>query len=151
MTPSTDPSNSLTRALLSTGDKRRSDSVLRSKSVLTATRCRPAGVADPVAISERYDVGVDELQFSDDELTALALSADPDRGLDADAIPVNEYLGRFAEEGPTSGLLPDWYMAPVRASRIRRAPQLVVLFLIATFVLIEAFGLCSTYGQPPFH
>jgi hypothetical protein len=94
---------------------------------------------------------VDELQFSDDELTALALSADPDRGLDADAIPVNEYLGRFAEEGPTSGLLPDWYMAPVRASRIRRAPQLVVLFLIATFVLIEAFGLCSTYGQPPFH
>jgi hypothetical protein len=89
--------------------------------------------------------------FSDDELAALALAADPHGGLEPDAIPVGEYLGRMADEGPSAGLLPAWYMAPVAASRLRRAPQLIALFLIATFVMIEAFGLCSTYGAPPFH
>ncbi len=92
-----------------------------------------------------------DLQWSDDELAALALAADPDGGLEPDAIPMYEYLGQVDSDGQAAGLLPDWYMAPVRTSRIRRAPQLVVLLLIATFLMIEAFGLCSTYGQPPFH
>ena len=41
-------------------------------------------------------------------------------------------------------------MAPVTARRIRRGPQVVILVLIGAFLLIEAFGLCSTYGQTPF-
>lgn len=83
--------------------------------------------------------------ISDEELTALALAADPDQPLAADAVPIDVYLERDA------GPLPDWYMAPVTARHIRRGPQLVVLVLIGAFLLIEAFGLCSTYGQPPFH
>lgn len=85
------------------------------------------------------------LAISDAELTALALAADPDLPLDPDAVPMQVYLGQ------TGGPLPEWYMAPVSARRIRRLPQLVVLALIGAFLLIEAFGLCSTYGQPPFH
>jgi hypothetical protein len=94
---------------------------------------------------------VEDLQISDDELAALALAADPDGALEPDAIPMYEYLGRIDTEGPAAGLLPDWYMAPVRTSRIRRGPQLIVLLLIGSFLMIEAFGLCSTYGQPLFH
>jgi hypothetical protein len=96
-------------------------------------------------------VGVGELPFSDDELSALALAADPYGRPEPDAIPLNEYLSQVADDGTAAGLLPDWYMAPVAKSRLRRAPQMVALFLIATFLLIEAVGLCSTYGQPPFH
>jgi hypothetical protein len=105
----------------------------------------------PVRACEMYAVDVVDLQISDDELAALALAADPDGALGPDAIPMSEYLGRIDDEGPAPGLLPAWYMAPVRTSRIRRAPQLVILLLIGTFLMIEAFGLCSTYGQPPFH
>ena len=83
--------------------------------------------------------------ISDEELTALALAADPDQPLDSDAVPLNEYLDNSV------GLLPEWYMAPVVARHIRRGPQLVVLLMVGAFLVIEAFGLCSTYGQWPFH
>ena len=79
---------------------------------------------------------------SDDELTLLALAADPDRPLDDDAIPLAEYL---RDDG--TGTLPAWYMpVAVRQSdwRWRRG---VVLIVVLAFVLIEASGLCSTYGQ----
>ncbi|MGO9340995.1 MAG: hypothetical protein ACLP6E_00540 [Acidimicrobiales bacterium] len=83
--------------------------------------------------------------FSDEELTALALAADPDQPLDQDAVPLSEYLSGSVD------LLPEWYMAPVVARHIRRGPQLIVLMIIGAFLVIEAFGLCSTYGQWPFH
>jgi hypothetical protein len=84
--------------------------------------------------------------FTDDELTALALAADPDQPLDSDAVPMSDYLS-----SEKVGLLPEWYMAPVMTRHISRAPQLVVLVVIGAFLLIEAVGLCSTYGQLPFH
>jgi hypothetical protein len=83
--------------------------------------------------------------ITDDELTALALAADPDQPLEPDAVPLSEYLSG------SIGLLPEWYMAPVVARHIRRGPQLVVLVVVGAFLVIEAFGLCSTYGQWPFH
>jgi hypothetical protein len=84
--------------------------------------------------------------ISDEELTALALSDDPNAPLPPDAVPLDSYLARG--EGP----LPAWYMPPVvTAGRNGRSRRMVVLALIAAFVLIEAFGLCSTYGQMPFH
>lgn len=83
--------------------------------------------------------------FSDDELTALALAADPNQPLDGDAVPLSEYLDNSV------GLLPEWYMAPVTTRHMRRGSQLVVLVVIGAFLVIEAFGLCSTYGQWPFH
>jgi hypothetical protein len=83
--------------------------------------------------------------ISDEELTALALAADPDQPLDDDAMPMADYLAE------AYGPLPEWYMAPVMARHSGRRRQAVILSVIGAFLLIEAFGLCSTYGQFPFH
>jgi hypothetical protein len=75
-----------------------------------------------------------------DELEALALAADPTAPLPDDAVPYDQVLGA------TPSLLPDWYLgraATAHASRWRRP---VVLAVIAAFLLIDAGGLCSTYG-----
>jgi hypothetical protein len=84
--------------------------------------------------------------FTDAELTALALAADPHQPLNSDAVPMSDYLS-----SEKVGLLPEWYMAPVMTRHIRRVPQLIALVVIGAFLLIEAVGLCSTYGQLPFH
>ena len=78
---------------------------------------------------------------SDAELTALALAADPDQPLDPGAVPLDLQPVVFA------GALPAWYMPPAtaRASTPWRTP--VVLAIVAAFLLIDAFGLCITYGQ----
>ena len=83
--------------------------------------------------------------ITDEELTALALAADPEQPLDPDAVPVAVYLADAA------GPLPEWYMAPVMARHSGRSRRAVILAVIGSFLLIEAFGLCSTYGQWPFH
>jgi hypothetical protein len=77
---------------------------------------------------------------SDDELTALALAADPAAPLADDAVPLNVYLGRFA------GALPQWYMpsAMTRGTQRWRVP--VVATIVGAFLLIEILGLCNTYG-----
>jgi hypothetical protein len=75
-----------------------------------------------------------------DELEALALAADPTAPLPADAVPYDRVVG----SGPD--LLPEWYLGPavaVHASRWRRP---VVLAVVGAFLLIDAAGLCSTYG-----
>lgn len=82
-----------------------------------------------------------EQGFTDAELTELALAADPGAPIDDDAVPVAVYL---AQE---PGLLPSWYM-PSPMTRHSRGWQVpVVLVIVAAFVIIEAFGLCSTFGQ----
>jgi hypothetical protein len=83
-----------------------------------------------------------EGDFSDEELTSLALAADPDQPLDPDAVPLSLYGD---QEG--CGLLPSWYMPPVMAGATARWRVPVVVLLIATFLLIDALGLCITYGQ----
>jgi hypothetical protein len=89
------------------------------------------------------DTAVDPID--DEELAALALSADPDAPLAPDAVPLDVYLGTAA------GPLPDWYMPRVSTGRSGGRRRLVILAVIGAFFLIEAFGLCSTYGQLPFH
>lgn len=82
-------------------------------------------------------------EFSDDELTRLALAADPDAPLPDDAVSVWELLGENSDE-----LLPAWYM-PGPARPIvhgRRWKRAVVIVLLVSFVAIDAFGLCTTYG-----
>lgn len=90
--------------------------------------------------------GVEADLLSDEELTALALSAEPGAPLAADAIPIELYLGTAG-----AASLPAWYMAPPVARLRGRATRLVILALVTAFLVIEAFGLCSTYGQPPLH
>jgi hypothetical protein len=86
-------------------------------------------------------IGLEEIEFSDDELTALALASDVDQPLSPDAVPLDLY----ASQG--GGLLPAWYMPPVTARRARHWRVPLVWVVIASFLLIDAFGLCITYGQ----
>jgi hypothetical protein len=80
-------------------------------------------------------------ELTDAELTALALDGDPDEPLDPDAVPVSVALYQ------TGGQLPEWYMPPATARRGKRWRAVVVLVLVTAFLVIEAVGLCSTYGQ----
>lgn len=86
-------------------------------------------------------IGTMEFELTEAELTELALSADPDAPMSADAVPLSVYLSQ------APGLLPSWYMpSPMaRPGKSWRIP--VVLVIVAAFVIIEAFGLCSTFGQ----
>ncbi len=83
--------------------------------------------------------------ITDEELTALALAADPDLGVADGAVAID--LAGMAEPGRVHPL-PDWYMpVPVGAPRPLRGWRRVVgLVIVASFVLINAYGLCSTYG-----
>jgi hypothetical protein len=84
--------------------------------------------------------------LTDEELTTLALAADPSTPLADDAIPLHVHLALFA------GSLPQWYMPPAMArSRSGSRWRLpVVVAVISAFLLIEALGLCNTYGQLGF-
>ena len=78
--------------------------------------------------------------LTDEELTTLALAADPAAPLSDDAVPISVHLARF---GPS---LPTWYMPPTMARGGRRWKTPVVLAVVAAFLLIDAMGLCNTYG-----
>lgn len=82
--------------------------------------------------------------LTDDELTALALAADPDTIVDRDAPSF-----RVLTAGETHGPLPEWYMpSSAGATRLPRGwRRRVVLVIIISFLAIAASGLCSTYGQ----
>jgi|HubBroStandDraft_1064217.scaffolds.fasta_scaffold956890_2 hypothetical protein len=82
--------------------------------------------------------------LSDDELVALALAADPDAPLGDDAVPLAVYLGQYG------AALPLWYMPPAVARGGRRWRLPVVLAIVSAFLLIEALGLCNTYGALSF-
>ena len=77
----------------------------------------------------------------DDELVALALAADPDVELEPGAVA-------WGEAGPADGPLPDWYMPVVRAVTRRdwKTAWTAAAVIIAAFLVINGFGLCSTYG-----
>jgi hypothetical protein len=84
---------------------------------------------------------VQDLSITDEELTELALAADPDAPLPEDAVPIGVHLSQF-DAAP----LPLWYMpAAIRSSGGRwRLP--VVVAVVSAFFLIDALGLCNTYG-----
>jgi len=75
--------------------------------------------------------------ISDAELEAEALAADPDVPLGSDAVCL--------WSGPP-GPLPDWYMPAAISGSASRWRRTVAVLIIVAFVLIYAYGLCSTYG-----
>jgi hypothetical protein len=84
--------------------------------------------------------------LSDDELSALALAADPDSPVDDDAISLWDLTGYDAGQ-----CLPAWYMpAPMGGTRLVGWRRRVILLIIISFVVIDAYGLCSTYGLVKF-
>ena len=78
--------------------------------------------------------------ISDEELTLLALAADPTEHLSADATPLAG--SQPADDGP----LPGWYMPPVVRGVQSRGRRNVALVVVGSFLLINALGLCATYG-----
>lgn len=98
--------------------------------------------------AERTAVPPCEIEpITDDELTALALGADPHAPLSGDAVDISELLERHAPNP-----LPSWYMpAPMGVRRLegwrRHVARLGAWAVIASFVTINACGLCNTYGQ----
>ncbi len=94
---------------------------------------------DPVREPPQDPPG-DDAPLSDDELTALALAADPDEPLSDDAVPIQFHL---ASLGPS---LPLWYMPPAISRGGRRWKAPLVIMVVASFLLIDAMGLCNTYG-----
>jgi hypothetical protein len=84
------------------------------------------------------EVSVEAVPFSDDELTELAMAAEPITALAKDAVAWGG--------GSASSLLPDWYM-PAPAYQLRgRFSRGIVVTLIVGFLVIDAFGLCITSG-----
>ena len=77
---------------------------------------------------------------SDEELTAMALAADPRAPLAEDALPIGIHLAKFGQA------LPLWYMPPVvgRGGRAWKTP--FVIAVVSAFLLIDLMGLCNTYG-----
>ncbi len=86
-------------------------------------------------------------ELTDDELCALALAADPDTELDDDAVSLWDLVGSGSDHA-----LPEWYMpAPMGGRRLMRGwHRIPVALIIASFLAINAFGLCNTYGQLGF-
>ena len=78
--------------------------------------------------------------FSDEELTVLALAADPDAALDPNAVPWNRSYGF------EPNLLPEWYMPRPMASQRGRGTRFVVGAIVTGMIVICAFGLCVTSG-----
>ncbi len=78
--------------------------------------------------------------LTDEELTALALSADPRPAFDP-ATPPWHAGYRDALE-----LLPQWYMPAPHGRRAGTGTRVAVAVIVASFVLINALGLCVTYG-----
>ena len=78
---------------------------------------------------------------ADDELTALALAADPDAPIDPDAVP-------FGHDDGDRGLLPAWYMPAPRGLDRRPTRRLAVAGIVLALLLVNGAGLCVTYGFP---
>jgi hypothetical protein len=78
--------------------------------------------------------------LSDAELTALALGTDQLEPWPDDAEPLT---GPLVVGG---GALPLWYMPPVMRRAQRRWAAPMVVSVVAAFLLIDAMGLCNTYG-----
>jgi hypothetical protein len=109
-----------------------------------AVSLRPVGATATVLVFPGDNPQADgSIAISDEELTALALSADPNAPLDEDAIPMAVYLA--ARPGP----LPNWYM-PEATARARRWRWPVVGVLMFAFLLTAGLGLCATYGALGF-
>lgn len=79
--------------------------------------------------------------FTDDELAAQALAADPDAPIDDDAVP-------FGTAACDSGLLPEWYMPTPGPMRRTPSRVLAVSAIIASLIIVNGAGLCVTYGFP---
>ena len=86
-------------------------------------------------------IDVDGQLFTDEEIAAQALAADPDLQLGDDVVPLSMHRREFGN------VLPDWYMPPPSAHGPRRRNAVIATVIIASLLLVNALGLCITYGR----
>ena len=100
------------------------------------------GATAAVALLDERDGTSDDEDF-EDELTRLALAADPDVVLGPDAVAWPEATDHAVS------LLPAWYMPPLASvlPAHRRWRTAVVLLVVVGMLLINALGFCITYGN----
>jgi hypothetical protein len=79
--------------------------------------------------------------ITDDELTAQALAADPDRPLPVDAVPFQ------GEAAPGLDLLPEWYMPRPALGTSTPTRRAVAVAVVAAALVVNGLGFCITYGQ----
>jgi|GEM_PF-1414894 len=115
-----------------TRSRRRSDIRGRSQG-RNVSRMKTSGIEGP-----QLDAS-DDIEISDEELTLLAMAADPDAELGADAVPLRP-------EGGFPELLPSWYMPVPASAGGGTGRKLAVVAIIASLLLINGLGLCVTYG-----
>lgn len=91
-------------------------------------------------VGTMLEVSGQHFDITDEELTALALAADPNEPLADDAVPLRPL------NDPGQPLLPEWYM-PASAGRVRRDwRSRVAISMAVGIVLINACGICITNG-----
>jgi hypothetical protein len=84
--------------------------------------------------------------WTDDELADLALAADPELAVDDDAVCLWDLTGERPDHR-----LPEWYMpSPMGARLLYGWRRRVILLVIISFLVIDAYGLCNTYGRVAF-
>jgi len=100
------------------------------------------------AIEATSDDELTDDELTDDELAAIAVAADPDVELGDDATSLWDLIGSASPGG-----LPQWYMPSAVAGVLsqprahRRWRKRTALVVIGSFLVIDACGLCATYGQ----
>jgi hypothetical protein len=78
--------------------------------------------------------------LTDEELTALALAADPAAPIAEGAVAIGIHLAQIG------AALPLWYMPPAVRQGGRRWKVPFVIAVVSAFLLIDLMGLCNTYG-----
>ncbi len=87
-----------------------------------------------------------DAELSDDGLAALAMAADPDAPVDDDALPRWELVGDAADR-----YLPESSRPFAMGGRVLRGwRRLVIVLIIVSFLVIDAYGLCNTSGLVRF-
>jgi len=84
----------------------------------------------------------DVLEIDDDELAELALAADPDVELGADAVPF------LPDQTGGAELLPAWYMPAPRSFRRTPGRTVAAVSFVVALLALNGAGLCVTYGLP---
>jgi hypothetical protein len=98
----------------------------------------PPTPADTDAVDSGDGTVDTEAPLTDDELSEMALAADPDAPVPDDAVPFGA--------SPEDGLLPSWYMPAATAGRTSSRRGTIAAIVILAFLVINALGLCITYG-----
>jgi hypothetical protein len=85
---------------------------------------------------------LEDVEISDEELTALSLAADPNAPIDEGVEPFGAGLSSGTD------LLPEWYMPVPNSNGHSHFRSIAVAAIVASLIVVNGAGLCVTYGLP---